>query len=242
MHSNFVKKAGALLAATAVLAMCPISAEASTLKTEDGVKYIQYDNGDTQVYTGWAKSTSTGKRYYYKNGVMKKSCWLNVKGKHKYFLRKDGSLAVGKVTISGVEYEFDEKGALVTDDMGISITIPEATSTGVTYEVVFERPADDCTNSFVTADGKYKSAYCGNECTIEKYTSKGWQEVPFIAEMDWTDEAFELCGSPSYLWSLKWDMYYGSLDSGKYRLAKKIYYNDDDGTYTNKTYYGYFSL
>lgn len=112
------KKAAAVFAASVMLGTCPMSAEAVTLQTDNGIKYISCDNGDTKPYTGW--STMSGKKYYYKNGIMKKSCWLTVGGKRTYFLRKDGSLATGKVTISGREYDFGEDGRLILD-MKISV-------------------------------------------------------------------------------------------------------------------------
>lgn len=96
-----------------MLAAMPISAEAVTLKTENGIKYVQNDSGETKTYTGWIKKS--GKRYYYKDGVMKKNCWLRVNGKRTYFLEKDGSMAVGKVKISGKEYEFGENGKLISN-------------------------------------------------------------------------------------------------------------------------------
>ena len=55
-------KCTALLFAMTTIAACPLSAEASTLKTEDGIRYIQYDSGEAKPYTGW--TAKAGKRYY----------------------------------------------------------------------------------------------------------------------------------------------------------------------------------
>lgn len=75
---------------------------------------IRYKFGKDGVckgkYSGWVKKS--GKYYYYKNGEMKKNCWLNVKGKKTYYLTSDGSRAVGKIEISGKIYTFDENGKL----------------------------------------------------------------------------------------------------------------------------------
>ena len=95
-----------------MLAACPISAQAATLKTENGIKYILSDSGESKAYTGWLRKS--GKKYYYKDGIMKKYCWLHANGKRTYFLQKDGSMAVGKVIISGKEYEFDNNGRLIS--------------------------------------------------------------------------------------------------------------------------------
>lgn len=110
---NSLKRTAAALTAAMMLAAIPISAEAVTLKTKNGIKYVQNDSGETKTYTGWVKKS--GKRYYYKDGVMKKNCWLRVKGKRTYFMQKDGSMAVGKVKISGKEYELGENGKLISN-------------------------------------------------------------------------------------------------------------------------------
>lgn len=110
---NSLKTTASALTAAVMLAVMPFSAEAVTLKTENGIKYVQNDSGETKTYTGWAKKS--GKRYYYKDGVMKKNCWLRVNGKRTYFLQKDGSMAVGKVKISGREYEFGKNGKLISN-------------------------------------------------------------------------------------------------------------------------------
>lgn len=110
--NNFLKKSAAVMTA-AMLAMCPFSAEAVTLKTENGLKYVQTDSGELKAYTGWFRKSD--KKYYFKDGAMKKNCWLRVNGKRTYFLRKDGSAAVGKLKISGKEYEFDGNGRLISN-------------------------------------------------------------------------------------------------------------------------------
>lgn len=110
--NSLLKRTAAALTAAMMLAAMPIFAEAVTLKTENGIKYVQNDSGEIKTYTGWVKKS--GKRYYYKDGMMKKNCWLRVNGKRTYFLQKDGSMAVGKVKVSGKEYEFGENGKLIS--------------------------------------------------------------------------------------------------------------------------------
>lgn len=100
-------------------------------KTIDGNKYYFRKNGEAVTkntvigkirykfgsdgvckgkYSGWVRKS--GKYYYYKNGEMKKNCWLHVNGKKTYYLTSDGSRAVGKIEISGKTYTFDEYGKL----------------------------------------------------------------------------------------------------------------------------------
>lgn len=238
---NNIKKTAAAIAAAALMAVCPLSVSAASLKTENGIRYIQYENGETKAYTGW--TSKAGKRYYYKNGIMKKNCWLRYGGKRRYYLGKDGAAATGKITVSGIEYEFDEKGRLVEDEFGISINVSNVTPTGVTYELSIERPSDDLTDSLITADGEYKAVFWGVEYAVEKYTSEGWIALPYISDVvGWEDEAWELNGSSSYSMKADWKKIYGSLEKGSYRLCKKIYYYGDHGEFENKIYYGYFKV
>ena len=121
-----------LAAATAVLAMAlvPVNVYADTLAEKDGLKYLVSDSGGESLYSGWTKKGSS--YYYYINGVMKKNCWLTSNGVKKYFLQADGTRATGKVTVQGVEYEFDENGVIVPDAWGVSLTAKEVTPTGCT--------------------------------------------------------------------------------------------------------------
>ena len=128
-----VKKFLAIAAAALTMSCVPFNAYADTLAERDGLKYLVSDSGTESLYSGWTKKG--GDRYYYKNGVMKKNCWVKSKGVRKYFLQADGKLATGKVTIQGVEYEFDENGALVPDVWGLTVTANDVTPTGCT--VVF---------------------------------------------------------------------------------------------------------
>ncbi len=78
---------------------------------------IRYKFGKDGVckgkYSGWVKKS--GKYYYYKNGEIRKNCWLKVKGKKTYYLTEDGSRAVGTVEIAGKTYSFDKNGKLQTN-------------------------------------------------------------------------------------------------------------------------------
>ncbi len=77
----------------------------------NGIRYKFGKDGICKgKYSGWVKKS--GKYYYYKNGEMKKNCWLKVKGKNTYYLTSDGSRAVGNIEISGKTYTFDENGKL----------------------------------------------------------------------------------------------------------------------------------
>lgn len=227
---NFFKGTYALFVAVTAIAMCPLSVEASDLKTEDGVKYIQYDNGETKLYTGWTKKA--GKRYYYKNGIMKKSCWLKSNGKRTYFLRKDGSMAVGKITISGVEYEFDENGKLIPDTWGITLSASDVTPTGMSVAYLWN-------DTWKTGKLEYGDAF-----TIECYAGGKWEKVPYVCDEvpEFTELAYELAANETVTKKRGWKDIYGELPSGKYRLCTDIIDCRNPGDCDIKTYYAYFTI
>lgn len=226
---SIIKRTAAIFLASAAIAVCPISAEASTLKTEDGIRYIVYDNGETKPYTGW--TTKSGKRYYYKNGVMKKSCWLNANGQKKYFLKSDGSAAVGKVTVSGIEYEFDDKGRIIPEEWGITLSASDVAPTGMTVTYLWD--GTDTGGSL-----EYGRAF-----TIEHYAGGKWEKVPYISDdvPEFTEEAFLLTENETVT-KKGWEDIYGELPQGRYRLCTDFINYRAPGDSDTKTYYAYFTL
>ena len=77
----------------------------------DGIRYkFDSDGICGGKYTGWTKKS--GEYYYYKNGEMKKNCWLTVNGKRTYYLTSNGSMATGEVVIGETTYVFSDNGKL----------------------------------------------------------------------------------------------------------------------------------
>ena len=66
-----------------------------------------------QAMTGWLKKD--GKKYYFqtsgKNKYKAAKGWMKIKGE-KYYFYSDGTMATGKVKISGKTYTFDKNGKL----------------------------------------------------------------------------------------------------------------------------------
>ena len=83
-----VKKFLAIAAAALTISCMSVNIYADTLATRDGLKYLVSDSGAESLYSGWTKKG--GDSYYYKDGVMKKNCWVTSKGVRKYFLQADG--------------------------------------------------------------------------------------------------------------------------------------------------------
>lgn len=230
MKKAFRGIAAVMAAVTVITASC-LSVGAATLKTENGIKYIQQDDGETKVYTGWVKKA--GKRYYYKDGIMKKSCWLKSKGKRTYFLRKDGTMATGKVTISGVEYEFGEDGKLIPESWGLTLTAKDITPEGMKLEILWNGTETGGEIDF------------GSHFHLEQYKNGKWTAVPYkegIGDVAFTDEAFILTANVTAGQAVKWDYIYGELKSGKYRYCTEFMNYRGPGDYDKEMYYAYFKI
>lgn len=226
-----VKKLLAASAAVLTMALLPMHAYADTLAEHDGLKYRISDSGEESLYSGWTKKGNA--HYYYKDGVMKKNSWLSSKGKRKYFLQADGKRATGKVTVQGVEYEFDEKGVIVPDAWGLSLTAKDVTPTGCT--VVFTQSGGNPTGELGT----------GRPYVLEQYKNGKWTELEMLPEADgavWTDEGWEIKNNGSVEHIHEWDWLYGELPAGKYRIGKDISDWREPGDYDKKMYYAYFEI
>lgn len=229
-----VKKflAAAIAAAVSAISCITANVYADTLEERDGLKYRISESGeDLGLYSGW--TTRGDERYYFKDGVRKRNCWLTSKGKRKYFLQADGTLATGKVTVQGVEYEFDEKGEIVPDEWGLTLTAKDVTPTSCT--IVFTQSGGNPTGELGT----------GSPFEIEMYKNEKWTEVEqIINEYDiaWTDEGWIIYENDSVEFDEWWKSIYGELPAGKYRIRKDVHDWRRPGDYDEKTYYAYFEI
>ncbi|MCH5193620.1 MAG: hypothetical protein J1F11_06640 [Oscillospiraceae bacterium] len=226
------KKILAIAAAVMTMSCMPANVYADKLAAKDGLKYRISDSGEEKgLYTGWAKKGDA--HYYYKNGVMKKDCWLRVNGTRKYFVQSDGKRATGIVTIEGEEYEFDKNGVVLPDKWGLTITVKDVTSTGCT--VVFTQSGGNPT-------GELNS---GSPFTLERYENDQWTEAELLPQeyiTAWTDEAWIISNDSSVEFSHEWEWLYGELPAGKYRISKKVHDWRAPGDYDEKVYYAYFDI
>ena len=227
-----VKKIITVAAAVLTMSCMTVNIYADTLENRDGLKYRISDSGeDLGLYTGW--TTRGDKRYYFKDGVRKKNCWLTSKGKRKYFLQSDGTLATGKVTIEGVEYEFDEKGAIVPDEWGLTLTAKDVTPTSCT--IVFTQSGGNPTGELRT----------GEPFEIGRYKNGKWTAVETIIKLNdviWLDEGWIIEKNDSREFKHGWSYLYGELSAGKYRIGKDIMDFRKTGDYDKKMYYVYFEI
>lgn len=226
------KKLLAASAAVLTMALAPMNVYADTLTVKDDLKYLVSDSGGESLYTGWTKKGD--KHYYYKNGVMKTNCWITSNGVKKYFLQADGTRAAGKVTVQGVEYEFDENGVILPDAWGVSLTAKEVTPAG-------------CTVEFAQSGGKPtgKEMYTGAFYSVERYKNGRWTEVeklPSEYPDAWPAISLGIYKNDTTEYKVNWESTYGELPAGKYRVGKSVMDFRKAGDFDTKMYYAYFEI
>lgn len=193
---------------------------------------------DESVQNGWF--TKDGKRYYRKNGKLLKNRWLTRKGERIAFLTKTGEAAVGKHTIGGTEYNFDENGMILKDDrLSIEIT---------------DESLDNFTVTFTINENiKGKVFEYGEHFALERLTDGEWVRVPYRPtegyEIAFSDIAYSrTSGTIVFTEDLNW--YYGDdLMAGRYRFSTDMNIYDEGAHMTpedyakcDETYYAYFDI
>ncbi len=219
---NRMKLSAAAFAA--VMAMSAMTASASAkvwLGVENGItyRYSQEEGScvqDATEYTGWARSSS-GERYYYKNGKRLKSTWLSVSGEKMYYLDKKGRmLRDTSITRGGATYWFDRNGRVMDDNVS---------EWGITGEAKYMKTREGMSISI----SRDKSADAnevtwGEEFRIERLGEDGvWSALPYKTdEIGWDDVAsYVEAGKSTDRWC-DWSYMYGSLEDGSYRLVKAL--------------------
>jgi|GEM_PF-5669406 len=224
-----LKLAAAALAATATMLGSSAAVYADSLRTVDGIKYLYSDSGVSKgKYTGWAK-TGDGSRYYYKNGVRLKSCWLAVDGVRTYYLRNNGKMAVGDIRIGGVDYSFDNNGRL---QFGFEAKIGTVTESNL---IIYLKGK--------ILNNKNLDIFWDSNTTIERKNRSGeWESLPFAESSyaySWSTPQIRLFvdNKPNETEAgVNIELLYGKLSSGEYRMSRNYYVrNTLSGQIASKT-------
>ena len=117
---------------------------------------------------------------------------------------------------------------------------------GITFEVDEISPTGLyvlCTQSGGAPTGEL---HTGSRFVVEKWTEKnGWQEPDWIPQkypVAWTDEAWGIPKDKTIVWYIDWDIVYGKLPAGKYRIGKKVTDFRDTGDYDIAMIYAEFEI
>ena len=105
----------------------------------------------------------------------------------------------------------------VNDIEGVSMTIKEGTVTPTGLTVILENTAE-------------KTYIYGEAYILEKKVEDTWYKLKYTYEGNF---AFFLIGynlGPGRMteWAIRWDIPYGTLDEGEYRILKSVIPDDDN--------------
>ena len=101
----------------------------------------------------------------------------------------------------------------MSKEWGITLKALDVTPTGLTIE---------CTQS---GGKKVHELSTGSYFVIQKLNGGVWEDVEYLPhdeELAWTSEAWIINKESTTSWKVEWDMIYGELLAGEYRIGKKI--------------------
>lgn len=120
---------------------------------------------------------------------------------------------VAIVSLIAIIHPVSKNTLLIEDGVYIKIEEDTLTKESATITVVCEN------------DNTYT---IGRDYYIQKYKNNKWVKLNEKEEILSTMEAIILDKNDSETFQLNWSRYYGSLDSGKYRIAKRISLKDSE--------------
>lgn len=113
---------------------------------------------------------------------------------------------------------------------GVSMNIKEGSVSPTGLTVVFENNSD-------------KQGIYSDDFLVEKETEGDWYQVPIIIdEYGFNDIGYELPPSEIEELTIDWDWLYGSLDTGEYRIVKKLLDSRDPGDFDEYNLTAQFTL
>lgn len=120
---------------------------------------------------------------------------------------------VAIVSLIAIIHPVSKNTLLIEDGVYIKIEEDSLTKESATITVVCEND-----NTYII----------GRDYYIQKYKNNRWVKLNEKEEMVSTMQAIILDKNDSETFQLNWSRYYGSLDSRKYRIVKRISLKDSD--------------
>ncbi len=205
-----------LIAAVLSAAFAPkVSAE---LKSVEGIMYKINPEGITQEkYTGWGKSVSTGKRFYYKDGIKLSGVHL-FPDNYRYVFNENG-VYLGRRSLKGTySVIFDNNYNINTSDGEISFNV-----------------------KINNMQGKQPRDFEGDPLfLLYVYKDGNWDEIPYIDDVVFIFDMVETNENDNIIgrFSQKLSMFNYEFKPGLYRVTADIF----NGEQNKKTATGEFNL
>lgn len=130
------------------------------------------------------------------------------------------------------EYGGTARYSFYTSPLGIELTTKDISSTGLTLV---------CTQSGGKPDGGLMT---GASFRLQTYNEElgFWEDIPTKNELIFTSEAWQIPMNSSVEWKTDWELYYGELLSGRYRIFKEIMDFRGTGDFDLYNYYAEFTI
>ncbi|WP_295084084.1 immunoglobulin-like domain-containing protein [Ruminococcus sp.] len=180
------------------------------------------------------------------------------KGSIALFTTVDGTYAISEdntfigldtdITYSGsITFEQVNQGYnLVTADSSSDIVYgPMSKEWGITLKALDVTPTGltiECTQS---GGKKVHELSTGSYFVLQKLNGGEWVDVEYLPheeELAWTSEAWIIQKEATTSWEVQWDMIYGDLPAGEYRIGKKIMNLRGTGAFIEGYAYAEFTI
>ncbi len=120
------------------------------------------------------------------------------------------------------------------ESFGVTLSAKDVTPTSLT--MVFSHSGEQI---------EEESLVYGSEYTIEVYKDGKWEALPYLPseyERAWTAIAYLIPQNGSSEQTVSWEMLYGTLETGRYRVVKEIMYTPRGGKQSTHLYYAEFEI
>ncbi len=116
------------------------------------------------------------------------------------------------------------------DLLGIQLSVFDVTPTGL--KLVCNQSGGKPTGELTT----------GSKYWLDKEVNGIWEAIESIQGLAWTDEAWIINRDQNTEWTVDWEIIYGILPDGKYRIGKEVSDFRETGDYDTYIYYAEFEI
>ncbi len=205
--------------------------DGSIQRIVEDIESLRYEKkGSSEGYVGYAYWI----RFYNENG--EELGEFNITEENGHQISYDGDFyLVGADLNIDVDYldELLESASNVetgTPDWGLTLSVKNVTPSGMTLI---------CTWSGGELAGELET---GSRYTLQALENGNWVEVPFLAEANWTMEAYVIQKDKDAEFEINWEWLYGKLPAGTYRICKEFMDFRGAGDYDEALFYAEFEI
>ena len=149
---------------------------------------------------------------------------------------------IGSITFEQVDQGYN----LLTADSSSDIVYgPMSKEWGVTLKALYVTPTGLTLECSQSGGKKVHELSTGSYFVIQKLSGGVWEDVEYLPqeyEIGWTSEAWIIQKEATAAWGVEWDMIYGELPAGEYRIGKKIMNLRETGAFIESYAFAEFTV